>query len=113
MLSPIWTYVAFGLALLSLVVSYLAIQLALRRYMDTRDFRDMRLAITELEDMHEALKASHERLRSRFSMRQLREKRKSAQNGDDSDPVAREQEDAAEWKRRKRLELAQGKLKPR
>lgn len=111
MLSTALIYVSFALALLSIVLSVAAFQLAMTRYRNLRDIRAMQLHLAELEDLHEALSASHKRLRSRVGMRELRSRRKAADNGFDSHPSA--PMDPEEWKKQKRLELASGQLKPR
>ena len=111
MLSTVMPYVGLVIAIASLGVSFLAMQFALTNKRSERDFRTLLLHITELEDLHEALKASHERLRSRVGMRELRARKK---NGDD-EPLSRDEEvsDIEAWKKQKRLELHTGKLKVR
>ena len=116
MLSTIFPYVAILVSIGALGVSFVGMQFALRNKRDEREYRNILLALTELEDLHEALAASHKRLRSRVGMRELRERRKNGDNPpniDAGDPEGRTVNDPDEWKRRKRIELATGKLKPR
>ena len=111
MTNSIILYAAFLLAVVSCGLSIFAFQLAMARHRNLRDIRAIVLHLSELEDMHEALAASHKRLRSRVGMRDLRERRKSEKNGADDEPK-REGFDPEAWKREKRLEIASGKLKP-
>ena len=110
MTDAIILYAAFLLAIVSCGLSIFAFQLAMARHRNLRDIRTIVLHLSELEDMHEALAASHKRLRSRVGMQDLRARRKSEKNGADDQPEAG-QLDSEAWKRQKRLELASGKLK--
>ena len=117
------TGLSTGMALVSLALcvvcfigTYSCVQVATRLAKDRRSYRALVLHLAELEDNHEALAASHKRLRSRVGMKELRARRKEAQNGHDDDPepgpsISAENEREA-WKRQKRIELATGKLKP-
>lgn len=111
MLPTVWPYILALLCLASLGVSFLAMQFALTNKRSDRDYRRLLLHLSELDDRLEATSASHKRLRSRVGMRELRARRKNGTGEDDE--VAARQENDAEWKRRKRLELAQGNLKVR
>lgn len=103
-------------AISSFAVSYIAMQFALRNKRDDHDYGQILRNISLLDDNHHALLDSHKRLRSRFGMRELREKRKV---GDEPEPEVIETHvgpgktvDVDAWKKQKRIELAQGKLKP-
>lgn len=109
MLSTILTYVSLVIALGSLGVAFVAMQFALTNKRSDRDYSVLLLQLRELEDLHEALAASHKRLRSRVGMRELREKRQA--NGQEADETA-ERLTAEEWKRQMRLKLHKGELKP-
>lgn len=113
MLSTALPYVALVFALAALGVAFLAMQFALTNKRSDRDYRTLLLHLNELEDLHEALAASHKRLRSRFGMRELREKRKVSEDvpgelGVDDQPAA----NADTWKREMRLKLHKGEIKP-
>lgn len=112
MLSTVLVYVSLTAAVLSLVVSYFAFQMTLRATKDERDFRSLILHLTELEDMHAALAASHKRLRSRVGMRELRARKKNGQDGDDETPPDLSENEIANWKRQMRLKLHKGEIKP-
>jgi hypothetical protein len=102
-----WILICFGAAIvLALALSVFAFQLSMRRYMDVRDFRAMRLALGELDDRLIALGDSHKRLRSRVGMRELRARRGQSENGVD------ESTSADEWKRQMRMKLHKGEIKP-
>lgn len=104
---PFWLLVTLcAVSALSLALSLFAFQLSMRRYMDVRDFRAMRLAIGELDDRLIALGDSHKRLRSRVGMRELRARRGQSENGAD------ETTSADEWKRQMRMKLHKGEIKP-
>jgi len=109
MLSTIFPYVALLVSVGSLGISFVAMQFALRNKRDERNYRKLLLWINEIDDNHEALSASHKRLRSRVGMRELREKKK---NGADAQPGAETDVDPAEWKRQMRAKLHRGELKP-
>jgi hypothetical protein len=111
MLSTILLYVSLALSVLSLVLAGFAFQLAMARYRNLRDVRAIALHLSELEDLHEALSASHKRLRSRVGMRELRAKRKNGEDGYDNHPSA--DFDPEQWKKEQRLKIARGELKPR
>lgn len=114
MLSTALPYVALLFSIAALGVSFVGVQFALRNKRDERSHRHILLAITELEDQHEALSASHKRLRSRVGMRELREKRKNGDrppNIDAGDPDGQRYNDPDEWKKRMRLKLHRGELK--
>lgn len=105
MLSTTLLYISFAFSLLACIFSGIATQLAMRHVRDERDFRQILLHLSELEDNHEALSASHKRLRSRIGMQELRAKRKNGEeeivDDDLPDPV-RNPED---WKRQMRMKL--------
>lgn len=116
MLSTIWPYVCLLFSLSALGVSLLAMQFALTNKRHDGDFRRLLLIITQMEDDHAALLASHKRLRSRVGMRELRAKRKVSEDvpGDldvDDQPAAND-DDIAAWKRKMRLKLHKGDIKP-
>lgn len=70
-----------------------------KRSVSLRRIAELEATLTELSDAYAALLDSHKKLRSRISMRQLREKRG---NGSDiPDPAS----DPAGWKRAMRLQL--------
>jgi len=98
MLSTILMYVSIVLAVGSLGISFLAMQFALTNKRSDSDYRRLLLHLSELEDLHEALAASHKRLRSRVGMRELRAKR-----GNGADPSPNETPE--EFKARMRAEL--------
>jgi len=97
--------VSLALAIISFIAAYGCFHFCMRMARSERDYRSLLLAMQELDDNHEALAASHKRLRSRVGMRELREKRKDertvSENGADGS--------VDDWKRRKRLELFHGK----
>jgi len=97
--------VSLALAVISFVAAYGCFHFCMRVARSERDYRALLLLLQELDDNHEALAASHKRLRSRVGMRELREKRKDEKtvrsNGAGESPE--------DWKRRKRLELFHGK----
>ena len=72
-----------------------------KRSLSLRKLAEVESTLTELSDAYDALLESHKKLRSRISMRQLREKRK---NGTDV-PDATTDPDG--WKREMRLKLRQ------
>lgn len=115
MLSTILLYSSLGFSLLALVLSVLSFQMTLGLNRNDRDFTNLVLAIAELEDLHEALSASHKRLRSRVGMRELRAKRKNGHDEDDQDdsPPPRPAVDPEQWKREMRLKLHRGEIKTR
>jgi len=105
MLSTTWLYISLAFSLLACIFSGIATQLAMRQVRDDRDFRGILLHLAELEDNHEALSASHKRLRSRIGMQEMRARRK---NGDDSQPdldLPDPQKDPEAWKREMRVRL--------
>lgn len=106
-LTEILLFIVFVAAGLAVYLSALAFSMAKSRYMDVRDFREMRLFLADLDDRHEALVASHKRLRSRVGMKELRAKRKQ-----EDDIPEKSEETPEQWKKRKRLELHSGRLKP-
>lgn len=110
MLSTVWTWVSLAIGSLALVVSFFAIQLALRQVRDERDFRGLMLFCQELDDNFAALSASHKRLRSRVGMRELRAKRNGEDNGDGI--TEHDRESPEEWKKKMRAKLHRGELKP-
>lgn len=116
MLSTIWPYVVLLLALAAFGISLLAMQFALTNKRHDGDFRRLLLIITQMEDDHAALLASHKRLRSRVGMRELRAKRKVSEDVpgdlDVDDRDAANDDDVHEWKRRMRLKLHKGEVKP-
>lgn len=117
MLSTVLPYVALLLAIAAFGISLVAMQFALTNKRSDRNYRELLLHLSELEDLHEALAASHKRLRSRVGMRELREKRKTSDdvpaalgvNGPAAnDPV----QSREEWKKMMRLKLHRGEIKP-
>jgi len=116
MLSTALPYVSLIFALAAAGVSLLAMQFALTNKRHDGDFRRLLLIITQMEDDHAALLASHKRLRSRVGMRELRAKRKVEQDVDEALGVAgngaANDPDVNEWKRKMRLKLHKGELKP-
>lgn len=105
MLSTILVYVALAVAVIAAVLALLAFQMTLGLNRNERDFRHLISAMHEFDDTLAALYDSHKRLRSRVGMRELREKRKTAQNA----PTELEGED---WKREMRAKLHKGEIKP-
>lgn len=101
MLSTILDWIALLLSIAALGISFVAMQFALTNKRSDSDYRRLLLHLSELEDLHEALAASHKRLRSRVGMRELRAKRASG----DSEPSPESQETPEEWKKRARAEL--------
>lgn len=95
-------FVSLLCALGSLGVSFVAMQFALRNKRSDREYRDLVLHLAELEDLHEALAASHKRLRSRVGMRELRAKRR---NGDDPPEDQVPLQSVDDWKKQARIEL--------
>lgn len=111
MLSTAMPYVALLFALAALGISFVAMQFALTNKRDEHDYRRLLLFMTELDDNHEALAASHKRLRSRVGMRELRAKRK---NGEDEEPeLPQPSRDVDEWKKQMRQKLHTGEVKVR
>ena len=114
MLSTIFPYLALLVSITSLGVSFVAMQFALRNKRDERDYRSLLLLLQELDDQHDALAASHKRLRSRVGMRELRARKKNGQNDDAEAPDLPEpSRDVDEWKRQMREKLHRGEIKPR
>ena len=111
MLSTVFPYIALVIAVGSLGISFVAMQFALRNKRDERNYRKLLLWMQEIDDQHEALSASHKRLRSRIGMRELRERKKGAQNG--SGEPADPEPGTPEWKQAMRLKLQSGEIKPR
>ena len=120
MLSTVLWYVFALFSIAAFGISIVAIQFALTNKRSDRDYRQLLLHLAEIEDLHEALAASHKRLRSRVGMRELREKRKvssdvpgelgldgAAANEDHPKPI-----DPVEWKRQMRIRLHKGEIKP-
>lgn len=115
MLSTVLQYVFLLFSLAAFGISLLAMQFALTNKRDERNYRQLLMHLAELEDLFEALNASHKRLRSRVGMRELREKRKVADNVPDAlgvDGKAANDDTPEEWKRRMRLKLHKGEIKP-
>lgn len=105
--------VALAISIVCFIATYSAVGVALKLSRKERDFRALILLFQELEDNHEALAASHKRLRARVGMRELRAKRKNGQNGEDTEaPVATAETDKERWKREMRVKLHRGELKP-
>jgi biopolymer transport protein ExbB/TolQ len=105
MLFTTLTYIALAFSLLSCIFAGIATQLAMRQVRDERDFRGILLHLQELEDNHEALSASHKRLRSRIGMQEMRARKR---NGDDSQnalDLPDPRQDPEGWKREMRLRL--------
>ena len=108
MLSTTFTYITFAFSLLACIFAGIATQLALRQVRDERDFKKILMHLAELEDLHEALAASHKRLRSRIGMQEMRARRK---NGEDVQDTHDETEfelskrDPEAWKAQMRLKL--------
>ena len=105
--------ITLALAIISFIAAYGCFHFCMRVARETRDYRALLLHIRELEDLHEALAASHKRLRSRVGMRELRSKRKAANDDDgayqEDQDVRRANGQAPEsiedWKKRTRLEM--------
>lgn len=119
MLSTVLPYVVALLSLSAFGVSLLAMQFAMTNKRHEGDFRRLLLIITQMEDDHAALLASHKRLRSRVGMRELRAKRRMDQEIDQDvsttlgvDGKAANDSDVDAWKKRMRLKLHKGELKP-
>lgn len=114
-LSTAAMYITFAISVVAFIAAYGCFHFCMQVAKKERDYRRLLLAITQLDDNYHALYESHKRLRSRFGMRELREKRKV-----ESEPVEIETEvapgetkDVDAWKKQKRAELATGTLKVR
>lgn len=106
--------VALALSSVCFVGCYAAVMFASKLARERRDLRDIIGQIVELDDRFHALNDSHKRLRSRFGMRELREKRKHEHNdADDTPELPEPSRDVAEWKKQMRVKLATGEVKPR
>lgn len=112
MLSTPLLLVTFGLSVFASVLGVVAAIYARRRILFHEQFRSMLLAMQELDDNHAALLASHQKLRSRVGMREMRAKRKDANGADELDVPLPKAESPEEWKKRMRVELHKGTLKP-
>jgi len=80
-------------------LSWLFMRRARKNAVRPRVIAELASSLTELQDAYEALLASHKKLRSRISMRDLREKRSNGSDMPDSTT------DPAGWKRQMRLQL--------
>lgn len=105
--------VILALAVVSFIAAYGSFHFCMKVAKERRDYRQLLLFMQELDDNHEALSASHKRLRSRVGMQDLRARKKNAQNGADSPDGAEPITDAEQWKRDMRVKLARGDIKPR
>lgn len=111
MLSTVLLYVALTFSVFALAISYFAVRFAYARVKNLRSHQNIIHHLHELEDMHEALSASHKRLRSRVGMRELRARRKNGDDGSTDHPSA--EFDPEAWKKEQRLKIARGELKAR
>lgn len=109
-LSTAMILVALAVSIVSFIGCYAAVMHASRLSRERRDFHAIILELAELDDRLCALNDSHKRLRSRVGMRELRARKKNAQNGEDPDTP--DDDEAAKWKREMRLKLHRGELKP-
>jgi hypothetical protein len=108
--------VALAISIVCFIGTYACVTFAARVARERRDYRALLAFMTELDDNHEALAASHKRLRSRVGMRELRARRKEPQNAAEAD-LADKYPDTAEtdrekWKREMRIKLHTGEVKP-
>lgn len=69
---------------------------------------DLERSLTELWDSHSSLLASHKRLRSKYGMRDLRERRKNGEDGEQEPDLFSDDDRKAALKRKLRVE-AKGK----
>lgn len=95
------------------IAAYGSFHFCMKVSRERRDYRELLLFVQQLDDQHEALSASHKRLRSRVGMQDLRARKKSAQNGAQDPEEAEPVTDAEKWKRDMRIKLARGDIKPR
>ena len=112
-LSTAATLITGAIAIVALIAAYGSFHFCMRVAEKERDYRQLLLAITQLDDNYHALYDSHKRLRSRVGMRELRERRKGEHNNDDSPDPAQPSRDTLEWKKQMRIKLATGEVKPR
>lgn len=112
-LSTAAAYIALALAVVSFIAAYGCFHFCMRVARSERDYRALLLFIQELDDNHEALAASHKRLRSRVGMRDLRARRNESKNEPGDHPeLPQPSRDQEEWKRQMRVKLHTGQLKP-
>lgn len=105
--------VILALAVVAFIAAYGSFHFCMKVAKERRDYRTLLLFMQELDDNHEALAASHKRLRSRVGMQDLRARRKGAQNGAEDPENAEPITDGEKWKRDMRIRLARGEVKPR
>jgi len=116
-------FASFNLAILAIfawrVAKNTATCRALASYVHTqnknavslRRIAELDAAVTELTDAYSALYESNKKLRARIGMRSVREKRKAAENGVDSDVIPADEAGRLAYKKRLRAELkAKGQL---
>ena len=96
--------IILALSVVSFIAAYGSFTFCLRVSKNQRDYRQLLLFMGELDDNLEALAASHKRLRSRVGMKELRARRKSA--NDDDEPMPED------WKKEMRRKLHTGEIKP-
>lgn len=101
--------IAMALSVVAFIAAYGSFHYCMKVAQSERDLRQIVLALQALDDGLAALEASHKKLRSRVGMRELREKRKVEQNGEDFDATDLDKE---RWKREMRLKLHRGEIKP-